>query len=189
KKGPGHYPDTAMPGHRGNAAIAGHRTTYGAPFYDVDELEPGDPIFVTTTSGRFRYEVRELLVVEPDAGWVLDPTEDDRLTLTTCHPHFSAAQRLIVVAGLVSAPVQAVAEQPAPTAGSQPPVQSPIRALDAAGLSGESAARTPAVAWGAAAGAVWLASWFIGRRGHKWVAYTLGLPFFIGALYFCYENV
>lgn len=188
KKGPGHYPDTAMPGQRGNAAIAGHRTTYGAPFYDVDQLEPGDLIFVTTTRGRFHYEVRELAVVGPDAVSVLDPTDDDRLTLTTCHPRFSAAQRLIVVASLVTAPVDAAAGQPVPTDGDQPPVESPVRAFDAAGLSGESAAPTPAIAWGAAAAAIWLCAWLIGRRGHKWIAYALGLPFFVGALYFCYEN-
>ncbi len=47
RKGPGHYPDTPLPGQQGNAAIAGHRTTYGAPFFRVDELEPGDEIAVT----------------------------------------------------------------------------------------------------------------------------------------------
>ena len=48
KKGPGHYPETPMPGQLGNSAIAGHRTTYGEPFFDLDELEPGDEIIVTT---------------------------------------------------------------------------------------------------------------------------------------------
>lgn len=104
KKGPGHYPGTALPGGSGNAAIAGHRTTYGAPFFRVDELEAGDPIFITIRGGRYRYDVSELKIVAPEDAWVLEPTEDNRLTLTTCHPRYSAAQRLIVVAQLVSAP-------------------------------------------------------------------------------------
>jgi sortase A len=53
KKGPGHYPETPLPGQEGNAAIAGHRTTYGAPFHRLDELEPGDEITVTTVQGEF----------------------------------------------------------------------------------------------------------------------------------------
>ncbi|HEX5366807.1 MAG TPA: sortase, partial [Acidimicrobiales bacterium] len=51
KRGPGHYPDSPLPGQPGNAAIAGHRTTYGAPFFRLNELDPGDPILVTTRQG------------------------------------------------------------------------------------------------------------------------------------------
>lgn len=112
KKGPGHYPGTALPGGSGNAAIAGHRTTYGAPFFRLDELQAGDPIFIITPRGRYRYDERAE-IVGPDDAWVLDPTEDNRLTLTTCHPRYSAAQRLIVVAELVSAPASS-APVPAP---------------------------------------------------------------------------
>ncbi len=46
-----------MPGQPGNSAIAGHRTTYGAPFFRLDELKAGDQILVTTRQGRFRYDV------------------------------------------------------------------------------------------------------------------------------------
>jgi sortase A len=105
KKGVGHYPDTKMPGESGNAALAGHRTTYGHPFNRLDELEPSDEITVTTTAGTFRYLVTEKKVVTPETVEVLDPTTDNRLTLTTCHPKYSAEQRLIVVAQL-SAPPQ-----------------------------------------------------------------------------------
>ena len=51
RKGPGHYPNTPLPGQRGNVGIAGHRTTYGAPFNRIDELQRGDPIVVTTRMG------------------------------------------------------------------------------------------------------------------------------------------
>ncbi len=66
RKGPGHYPGTPMPGEPGNASIAGHRTTYGAPFYRLNELHAGDDIFVTTAAGRFHYVVSETKVVSPD---------------------------------------------------------------------------------------------------------------------------
>ncbi len=65
KQGPGHYPDTPMPGQLGNSAIAGHRTTYGQPFYRLDELKPGDEIVVTTVQGRFVYRVTASEVVDP----------------------------------------------------------------------------------------------------------------------------
>src|ERR687891_858068 len=100
KQGPGHYPDTPLPGQPGNAAIAGHRTTYGAPFGRVDELDPGDEILVTTVQGSFRYEVSDQLIVSPGAVEVLDDHGDNRLTLTACHPKYSAAQRIIIVASL-----------------------------------------------------------------------------------------
>ena len=72
----------------GNAAIAGHRTTYGAPFYDLDKLEPGDPITVTTRAGEFRYEVTERRSCRRRRSEVLDDTDDNRLTLTTCNPKY-----------------------------------------------------------------------------------------------------
>jgi sortase A len=103
KKGPGHYPMTPQPGHLGNVAIAGHRTTYGEPFRDLDELETGDDIVVTDVAGRtFYYRVTESFVVQPEDSWVVATTDPSRalLTLTTCHPEFSAKQRLIVTAEL-----------------------------------------------------------------------------------------
>jgi sortase A len=100
--GPGHYPGTPMPEDGGNVAIAGH-TSSGAPFQDLDALHAGDPVFVTTVAGRFRYDVDERLFVDHDAGWVLDPTTDDRLTLTTCDPRYRDEDRLVVVAKRVSA--------------------------------------------------------------------------------------
>src|SRR5260370_15764804 len=100
KKGPGHYPETPMPGHIGNAAIAGHRTTYGAPFYKLDDLKTDDAILITTREGQFKYKVTQSKVVGPDDSSVLNPTADNRLTLTTCHPRFTASQRLGIIASL-----------------------------------------------------------------------------------------
>jgi sortase A len=99
--GPGHYAGTPLPGQRGNAAIAGHRTTHGRPFYNLQELTVGDPIIVTTVQGTFRYTVIRSEVVPPSDIGVLDPSPVPELTLTTCNPRYSAAQRLVVVARMV----------------------------------------------------------------------------------------
>lgn len=113
RKGPGHYPNTPLPGQTGNAAIAGHRTTYGAPFGDIDKVLPGDEIIVTTIQGDFTYQVLEqgdghgYIIVAPTAVEVLRQDFSDspnRLTLTACHPKGSARQRIIVVAELVGDP-------------------------------------------------------------------------------------
>ena len=66
KKGPGHYPETPLPGQLGNSAIAGHRTTYGQPFYDIDQVTPGDEIIVTTPAGRFVYIATGQQIVGPN---------------------------------------------------------------------------------------------------------------------------
>lgn len=187
KKGPGHYPGTALPGGPGNAAIAGHRTTYGAPFFRLDELEVGDPIFITTPGGRHRYDVSEVMIVAPEDAWVLDPTEDNRLTLTTCNPRYSAAQRLIVVAELVSAPASTtpVSAPPAPNQPEPPPSV----LTEPAGLSGGVANKGPALMWGAAAGVIGLAPRLIARRGRRRLVYLVAAPVFLFVLFGFYENV
>lgn len=115
-RGPGHFPTTPLPGQAGNAAIAGHRTTYGAPFSDLDQLETGDEITVTTLQGESRYEVTEQKVVAPTDVAVVADQGDDRLTLTTCEPKYSAAQRLVIVARLVTEPVSPWPAEPDPAA-------------------------------------------------------------------------
>ena len=98
--GPGHYIGTAMPGQGGNVAVAGHRTTHGAPFNRLAELAPGDPIYLTDLAGQQMTYIVAVppYPVDPSNVSVLNYFGDNRLTLTTCNPEFSARQRLIVVA-------------------------------------------------------------------------------------------
>ena len=105
RKGPGHYTDSAALCSTGNAAIAGHRTTYGAPFGDIANLKFGDEIRVNTPYGNCIYTVTERFIVEPSDTWVVKDQGDNRLTLTSCHPKYSAAQRYIVVAKLTQTDV------------------------------------------------------------------------------------
>jgi sortase A len=101
RTGPGHYPQTPLPGERGTVAIAGHRTTYGAPFRSIDELDPGDRIELRMPYGRFAYRVERTRIVEPTEISVIDRVDHDRLVLSACHPLYSAAQRIVVFARLV----------------------------------------------------------------------------------------
>ncbi|MFC4014396.1 class E sortase [Nonomuraea purpurea] len=104
KMGPGHYPGSAMPGEVGNFVLSGHRTTYAAPFNEIDELERDDEIIVETGETRHIYRVTSQDVVQPDEVDVIAavPGKPDIrpirafITLTTCHPEYSAAERLIV---------------------------------------------------------------------------------------------
>ena len=110
RRGPGHFPDTPMPGMPGNSAIAGHRTTWGAPFGNIEKLEPGDEIKIQTIQGSFTYVVLEQnggrgnFIVSPNEFDVLNQNFDsspNRLTLVSCHPKLTARNRIIVVAELI----------------------------------------------------------------------------------------
>jgi sortase A len=188
KRGPGHYPDSPLPGQSGNASIAGHRTTYGAPFNRVDELESGDEILITTLQGSFRYEVREQLIVSPGQVDVLNDFRDDRLTLTACHPKYSARQRIVIVAALdgpaAPTPERPRNANPGDDAGSG---SESAGSLDA-GLSGERASAWPAVLLGVACALIWVAAWLLGKLWLKWPAYLVSLPVFLVMLFFFFEN-
>lgn len=108
RQGPGHLIGSALPGQVGNFVVSGHRTTYGAPFGNLDRLRPGDAIEVEIAAGSYRYTVTGSRVVSPQdlaVTWPVPGVPGGRptravLTFTTCHPRFSAAQRLIVQARL-----------------------------------------------------------------------------------------
>lgn len=187
RKGPGHYPGTPLPGQPGNAAIAGHRTTYGAPFNRVDELKSGDEITITYVTGaEFTYSYRTTEIVTPDRTDVLqakdfdgDGETDNMLTLTACHPKYSARERIIIRARLEEAPI--------PIPQGQRPTRQEEVSLDDAEQT-EPVSKAPAVLWGLAAAAIWLAAYFVGRAWRKWPAYLIGFPFFAVTLYVFFEN-
>ncbi len=187
RKGPAHYPGTPLPGQPGNAAIAGHRTTYGAPFYNLDQLSGGDPIVITTTQGTFRYDVSRSMVVAPTDVGVAAPTTTNQLTLTTCNPRFSASQRLVVQATLVGSPRSA---PPSPNPTNQ---QTASGSFSVNGLGGASGNWVPAMWWGLLAAATFGAVWFVGRQlgslPRRIGAYAAGAPVFLLVLFIFFENV
>jgi sortase A len=190
KRGPGHYPDTPMPGQPGNSAIAGHRTTYGAPFHRIDELAEGDEILITTLQGTFKYLVTGQEIVSPSQVEVLDDFGDNRLTLTACHPKYSASQRIVVTAKLEEQPAPAPSTTAPPADTSDDGETGASRSSIDGGLSGERDSAWPAIWMGLACAAIWLTAWLIGRytKLNKWIAYFAGAPFFFVMLFFFYEN-
>lgn len=199
-RAPGHYPQTPFPGQAGNAAIAGHRTTYGAPFANVNMLKPGDLIHVETLQGRFTYAVQWTKITKPDAMWVLDTAKDhpNTLTLTACHPRYDLSERYIVRAVLQG--------EPAPRLPGQDEVMKNFAKHSNSLADGVAAAPHPE-AWrpmaitGAICAAIWLAAWWASRRWRhaelrtppRWVRtvvpYVFGVPLFAGALFIFFENL
>ena len=115
KRGPGHYPSCrpgfprpfctqwpeVWPGEEGRLIISGHRTTYSAPFFDLDQMERGDKIILETKWGRFTYQLDREEAVPADSTSIVVPKEGvHQLVLTTCNPKYSASQRLIAFAHL-----------------------------------------------------------------------------------------
>ncbi|HVD29073.1 MAG TPA: class E sortase, partial [Mycobacteriales bacterium] len=128
-QGPGHYPDSALPGQVGNFSIAGHRVGKGSPFLNLDKLRTGAPIVIRTRSFWYTYRVLGdertndpktagasgipgMQIVPPTDVGVIEPVPGHSdvkptqrlLTLTTCHPKFSARERLVIHAQLEGAP-------------------------------------------------------------------------------------
>lgn len=210
KQGPGHYTGTPYPGQIGNAAIAGHRTTYGAPFNRIDELEPQNLVHIETFWGNFTYQVYCEVIVRPGDTWVAgSPTDCEQrarpagvaeITLTSCNPKFSARERYVVKAVLVVDQ----SDRPARFDPSQLPqgeftlagedneFGGTIFAGDDAlreGLAGDPAALRPALAWAAFVAFVGLVWWFAFRRYRHWATWAAGLVPFAAVLLGCFYFV
>jgi sortase A len=190
RQGPGHYPGTPFPGQEGNVGIAGHRTTYGHPFGDLDQLGDGDEITLVTVQGIFHYRVDQApFAVEPSDRDVLQSQPDPArpghdiatLTLTTCTPKYSAAQRLIVTAKL---------ELSTPQAAPLPSVTTPRTVVHTiSGLSGERSSRTPALLWGLVAAAIGALWWLLFHRHPRLGTWFVGVIPFIVVLFVFYTYV
>ena len=94
----GHFKESAMPGEIGNCAVAGHRNyTYNKFFSNLDKLEDGDKIKITTKDDVYTYTVYSLEVVTPDKVEVLNSQNDEKtITLITCTPKYLGTHRLVI---------------------------------------------------------------------------------------------
>lgn len=99
----GHYVGTQMPGEVGNFALAAHRSAYGGGMHLINELRLGDAIYIETADGWYTYRFRDLEYVQPSSVDVIDPVPwrtdvapvDRLITLTSCNPLLSTAERII----------------------------------------------------------------------------------------------
>lgn len=101
-KGVWHIPHSSTPDKGSNTVLVGHRFTYKDPavFYHLDKVEAGDPIIAVYDGKLYNYKVSETKIVNPTDIHIEDPTEENVLTLYTCHPLWSTRQRLVVIAEL-----------------------------------------------------------------------------------------
>ena len=102
RRGPGRHLETYMPGEHELVYIAGHRTTYGAPFGDINELKPGDPITLELPYATVVYRVTRHRIVDDNDISVLESPHHEQLVLQACHPRFFASERYLVYATPVS---------------------------------------------------------------------------------------
>ncbi len=181
--GPGHYNATPLPGEAGNASIAGHRTTWGHPFYNLDKLVKGDKIYLATSRGTFVYTVTTSEIVDPTDVAVLDPTFLPTLTLTTCNPKYSAAQRLVVKGALTSTVFSQVLKPETPSSTTTVPVGHKTAAPS-------SPSPWPAVGWGLLTALLCVAAWFASTKLRRsWVAYVVATPFVAVSLFLFFAAI
>lgn len=221
RAGPGHYRSTPLPGQPGNVAIAGHRTTHGAPFHDLDLLVPGDEIVVETLDGTFTYLVEGFehatgsmlghRIVDPSQVEVIADQGDNRLTLTACHPKYSARERIIVTATLRAEPEPAI-DRDQPTTRRELPLRSdeelvagpsvaapaphrlaatPVGGSDPIeeSLGWQPAYTGPTAMWAVLTALIAAAGWGLGRLWRRFPAYAMAVPPFGLALFTCFENL
>jgi sortase A len=178
-RGPGHFRNTVMPGVKGNTAIAGKRTTYGGPFSNLENLEPGDQIQTTTSRGVFRYQVdRKARTVSPGQRDPLRPTKSGRLTLITSDPAYLATDRLVVTARMLSKPVKS--ETAAPTAVVDEPES---------GLSGDFRVWAQTLIYAQLLVATFLVARILYRRWLRWPTYLITTPILLAMLILFFESV
>jgi sortase A len=194
EQGPGHYPNTPLPGQPGNVAIAGHRTTYAHPFYNLNELAVGDPIYILTRQGLFRYKVVGTQVVAPSDVAVLTSTSNaPTLTLTTCNPRYSASTRMVVTADFDPGPGAGIG-----AGGSTVPATGPakskvaLHAIPGDTLTGNTNSWWPGISWSALTLLVALAVWLVWRRMPRrlrWLTVLVGVPCVLLLLLTSFEHI
>jgi sortase A len=202
RRAAGHYPGTPLPGQAGNASVAGHRTTYAAPFHDIDDLVAGDEIFFETIQGSFTYAVRDTVIVDPLDTSVIQPRNptpenpagENVVTLTACHPKFSAEQRIIVTAELVGNPVEKLEgqdEAAQEVLAAQDEEVASGQAID--GFATEPALTFPGAWWGLVCMLLWgltrIGALLLRRTKVPWpLAYLVGTPVCLLVLYLFFES-
>jgi sortase A len=176
-RGPGHYRPSVLPGRPGNSVIAGRRTTFGAPFGSLAKLRHGDTISVATGVGQFTYVVDHLAFVHAGATDVMNPSEDNRLTLVTSSPAYQATSRLAIVASLRTAPAPQTLD-PAPAIP-----ESEI------GLTGEPEALASLLLWAEALVLLAVAAVYVSRRVSPRIAWLFGTPIALALLWAVFGSV
>lgn len=185
KRGPGLFLGSPLPGQLGNVSIAGHRTTYGAPFGRINEIQKGDRITLETTSGTYTYISNGSPKIVPATAVDVVKTKDASkatLTLVSCHPKWTSAKRIIVTADLD----ESVVAQPATPVAEKQTLAEPL----SQGWFHDPSAWPTVIALAAALVAVFaFTKRIVRRRARRLVAYPLSLIVFGPLLFVFFENL
>ena len=100
KKGVGQHVGSTLPGEEGNLVLSAHNDIYGEIFRNLDKLEPGDEIIVSTDRQDYAYVVRDVQVVDPTDVWVMSSTDHASTTLISCYPYLVNNKRIVIFADL-----------------------------------------------------------------------------------------
>ena len=188
EKGPGLFLGSVLPGQFGNAAVAGHRTSYGAPFGDLDKLAVGDQIVYTTPQGTFTYIVGSSEIVDAGRVDVVETKDRTRAvtTLVTCHPKWTSSKRLIVRAELASSQ----APMPPTPLVTAPGTASDVEEAVSPGWFHDTSRIAPTVLWSLLLVAVWIAGRRLAGTGWRRVAVTVvSGAAFLSVLFMVFENL
>lgn len=179
EKGPGLFPGSPLPGQKGNLAIAGHRTTFGAPFSRIDEIQKNEEIILESRDGIFTYRVNDepKIVAATDVAVVKTTNpEIATITLVSCYPKWTSTQRIIVVATLDSTETPL---PPTPFAIDKVNVQQPI-----AGWFHDPAAWPTVLFFGLALIVIRIFAGIMTRRGRrKLFVYPIAAGIFVPTLF------
>lgn len=176
-KGPGHFRNTPMPGEPGNVGIAGHRTTHGAPFRGLDDLEAGDEIKVSAAGGHFTYRVTSLEVLDVGDRDPLTPGRDPILTLVTSNPAYRASERLVVTGELDGTAI--IPNERIPTSVVDP---------GESGLGG-TGTWAAVIVWVQFTLLALVGAWWLRRNWLRWPAYAVAVPILLFTLFQLFESV
>ncbi len=178
KKGPGVTSNSVLPGQPGQSIIIGRRTTFGAPFRQLDMLRSGDEIRATTPMGKFRYEVREIAEVDPGTATEIREARGSLLTLVTSHPPGEGGEALIVDAVLAGDP-STFPDPPRSLAGDEGVVA----------FSGNSGSAFGTIIAGVLLLTALLAADRMYRRWRRWPTYLLTTPVILALAFAWMENL
>lgn len=185
KRGPGLFLGSPLPGQLGNVAIAGHRTTYGAPFGRINEVKKGDRITLETSAGTYTYIANSAPRIVPATAIEVVKTKDPTqatLTLVSCHPKWTSAKRIIVVASLD----ETVVAQPATPIADTPMTDAPL----SEGWFHDPSAWPTVIALAIALIAIYvITKRIVRRRKQRLIVYPLSLAVFGPVLFVFFENL
>lgn len=185
EKGPGLFAGSVLPGQYGNTAVAGHRTSYGAPFGDLDRLKKGDPIIYVTAQGTFTYTVTSTEIVKASRVDVITTTDKTKAvtTLITCHPKWTSSKRLVVHGTLTGTQVPLPPTPLATISWADEEQSSP-------GWFHDTSRILPTALWSLLLVGVWVAARRLAGDGWRRVAVTIvSGAVFLSVLYMVFENL